>query len=294
MTHFMDALKGTFYRLAAGGLLPASWFRDRDPALVDRARKEGKLALEIVSHCWNYGHLLSYQLSSLVLHRTDGFDITMTVFHADEDEGVIEVLEFFGALDIPGVHWNWQALPRERLLRRSIGRNIAAKETRADWVWFTDCDIVFHEGCLETLADQLQGRDDPLVFPERERTTLLLEESDDVLTQARQTPQVREISLEEFTPLDGVRDRAKGAYQITHGDVARAIGYCETIGLYQRPADRWRKCYEDRAFRWLIGTQGTGLDIPGVCQIRHMVKGRYQKNSILSQLRGNIRKAQKP
>ena len=218
----------------------------------------------------------------------------MTVFHAAEDERVVEALEFFGGFEIEGLHWNWKALPRQQLMRRGIGRNLAAKETRADWIWFTDCDIVFHEGCLETLAERLQGRDDPLVFPLRERITSLLEEDDDKLTRAMRAPEVRGIPVEEFTPLDGVRDRAKGAYQITHGDVARALGYCPTIGLYQRPSDRWRKTYEDRAFRWLLGTQGVGLDIPGVCQIRHMVKGRYQGHSPVARLRANIRKAQDP
>ncbi|MDP6762572.1 MAG: glycosyltransferase family A protein [Planctomycetota bacterium] len=294
MSRFTDALQGTFLRLAAGGLLPATWFGGRDAATVARACREGKLTLEIVSHCWRYAHLLSYQLSSLVQHRTDLLEVTMTVFHAEEDERVVEVLDFFGSLDVEGVRWNWKALERERLMRRSIGRNIAAKQTRADWVWFTDCDIVFHEGCLETLARELQGRDDPLVFPRRERITELLEECDERLARARSAPEIRGIPLDEFSPLAGTRDRAKGAYQITHGDVARAVGYCDSIGLYQRPADRWRKTYEDRAFRWLLGTQGTGLDIPGVCQIRHMVKGRYQGSSLIARLRANIRKAQAP
>ena len=53
----------------------------------------------------------------------------------------------------------------------------------------------------------------------------------------------------------------------------RALGYCESIGLYQKPAPRFRKAYEDRAFRWLLGTEGTALDIPSCCQIRHAVKG---------------------
>jgi hypothetical protein len=75
-----------FYRMAVSGALPVAWFRDVDPASVTRAKKTGKLKLEIVSHCWRYGHFLTYQLSSLVNHRTRKFDITMTVFHVPEDE----------------------------------------------------------------------------------------------------------------------------------------------------------------------------------------------------------------
>ena len=90
-----------------------SWFRDVDPATVEKAKKTGKLKLEIVSHCWRYGHFLNYQLSSLVNHRTDKFDITMTVFHVADDDKVVPVLDYFGRMEVPGVTWNWQALPKE-------------------------------------------------------------------------------------------------------------------------------------------------------------------------------------
>ena len=291
MSGIVDAAAGLFYRFAASGSLPASWFRDQDPAGVPRARRTGKLSLEIVSHCWRYGHFLTYQLSSLVNHRTDKLDVTMTVYHAPGDEPVLRVLRFFEDIDVPGVTWCWRPLPEGRLFRRSIGRNLAAKATRADWVWFTDVDVVFHQGCLDTLADLLQGRDDALVHPRSPLGTALLPEDHELLTRGRAAPAVRDIPLEAFRPYGGNHDRAKGPYQITHGDVARAVGYCESIGLYQRPAPRWRKAYEDRAFRWLLGTGGTALDIPGCCQIRHAVKGRYREGSAASRLRSFIPKS---
>ena len=289
MSEFTDAAAGLFYRFAASGALPASWFRSMDPGSVARAGRTGRLTLEIVSHCWRYGHLLTYQLSSLVNHRTDKLDVTMTVYHAPEDEPVRRVLRFFEGIRVPGVSWRWRALPRESLFRRSIGRNLAARSTRADWIWFTDADIVFHEGCLAALADLLQGRDDALVHPRTPLGTPLLPEDHELLRQGRAEPAVRDIPREEFRPYGGNHDRAKGAYQITHGDVARAVGYCESIGLYHRPATRFRKYYEDRAFRWLLGTGGTALDIPGVCQIRHAAKGRYREGSAAGRLRSFMR-----
>ena len=261
-----------FYRVAVSGALPVAWFRDVNPAKVDKAKKTGKLSLEIVSHCWRYGHYLTYQRSSLVNHRTEKLDITMTVFHVADDEAVTSVLDYFGSIEVPGVTWIWQPLPKEQLFRRSIGRNLAAKNTRADWIWFTDADIIFHENCLDTLADLLQGRDDALVHPVIGLGTKLLPDDHEILQQGRQGPAVLEIPLEEFSPYGGPRKKAKGPHQITHGDIARACGYCESIGHYQKPAERWMKTYEDRAFRWLIGTHGTPLEIPNVCQIRHIVK----------------------
>lgn len=292
MSAFSDGAAGIFYRLAASGLLPASWFRSVDPATVHKAERRGRLKLEVVSHCWRYAHFLTYQLSSLVRHHGDGFDITMTVFHAEEDDAVKAVLAYFGDMDVAGVTWNWQALPRNELFRRSIGRNLAAKHTDADWIWFTDCDILFHEGCLDALAGALQGRSDALVFPVIGLGTSLLPDDHPILEQGRKGPALLEIPIAEFRPYGGERDKAKGPHQITHGDIARACGYCESIGLYQKPAERWRKTYEDRAFRWLIGTHGTPLDIPNVCQIRHIAKGRYRKGSALSRLRAFIRKSQ--
>ncbi len=292
MVNFWNGVAGLFYRFAASGFLPVSWFRDVDPATVDKAQRTGKLSLEIVCHCWRYAHFLTYQLSSLVQYRTDNFDITMTVFYAPEDEAVSRVLDFFGEIDVPGMTWNWQPLPKEELFRRSIGRNLAAEATTADWIWFTDCDMIFHEGCLDTLAERLQGRDDGLVFPAYGLGTTLLSDDDEILNKGREGPAVLEIPLDQFVPYGGARKKAKGPHQITHGDIARACGYCPSIGLYQRPSDRWRKTYEDRAFRWLIGTHGVPVDVPGACQIRHIAKGRYTKDSFITRMRQKIRKSQ--
>ncbi len=292
MSGFGESVVSMFYRIAVSGALPVAWFRDVDPATVEKAKKTGKLKLEIVSHCWRYGHFLTYQLSSLVNHRTDKFDITMTVFHVPDDDRVVPVLDYFGRMEVPGVTWNWQPLAKEELFRRGVGRNIAAKNTTADWIWFTDADIIFHENCLDTLADLLQGRDDGLVHPRIGLGTTLLPEDDEILEKGRQGPNLLDIPIDQFTPYGGPRKKAKGPHQITHGDIARACGYCDSIKYYQTPAPRWMKTYEDRAFRWLIGTHGTPLDIPNVCQIRHIVKGRYNKNSFFTKVRKFIRKSQ--
>ena len=116
MSEFIDAAAGLFYRFAASGALPAPWFRGLDPAGVPRAGRTGRLSLEIVSHCWRYGHFLIYQLSSLVIHRTEKLDVTMTVYHAPDDERVLRVLRFFEGIDVPGVSWCWRPLPEERAL----------------------------------------------------------------------------------------------------------------------------------------------------------------------------------
>lgn len=269
----------TFYRLAACGLLPHRLFAPKWPALKrDKAESDPPrpLRLEIVSHCWRYANLLAYQVSSLILHPPREVEVRMTVFHSPEDLDTVRLLEWIGGHKVPTVTWNWMALDKTRLFRRGIGRNMAARATTADWIWFADCDVAFHEGALDATGRVLRGRDDFMVFPTEHQVTDLLEKDDPILNaagaQTAATPHLIEIPSAGFVP--EIRKKAVGAFQIVRGDVARAGGYCGTLDFYQQPLQRWQKTYEDRTFRWLLGTQGTPVQIPGIYRIRHHVKGR--------------------
>jgi hypothetical protein len=284
----LNQITTIFYRTAASGLVPASWFLPDLLPEQERAAKTGKLSLEIVSHCWNYAHLLVYQLNSLVLHPPLDLSVMMTVFYCDDDQTTARLLDRFNKIVVPGIRWNWQPLPRNALMRRAIGRNRAALNTTADWVWFTDCDLLFHDGCLTGLAEQLQGRRDALVYPRQEHCTALLPPTHALLQADPANEQINDIATGDFTPRE--RGRATGPLQIVHGDVARAHGYCDSLAFYQRPAQTWCKAHEDRALRWLLRTRGTALEIPGVYRIRHADKGRYTGNSFISFVRGWFRR----
>lgn len=283
-----DGLQGRFLRLAASGLVPPGWFLPNLPDQQSLAAKTGRLHIEIVSHCWNYAHMQVYQLSSLVLFPPKDVDITMTVFYGEEDQQTVELLDFFAGQTVPGVTWNWQKLPRQALFRRAIGRNLAAKQTRADWVWFTDCDLLFRDNCLDALSAALQGRQDRLVFPASEYCTGLLTPDEPLLSPPMSPPQVVDADPALFSRFD--KDRATGPLQITHGDIARAVGYCESLPYYQRPSATWCKAYEDRAFRWLLRTQGVPIDVPGVYRIRHVAKGRYTGSALNTGVRSALRR----
>lgn len=283
-----DGLQGRFLRLAASGLVPARWFLAELPSQQQRAAKTGHLQLEIVSHCWKYAHMLVYQLSSLVLFQPQSCTVTMTVFYGEEDSATVALLAYFKELKVPNVVWNWQCLPRQALFRRAIGRNLAARNSQADWVWFTDCDLLFRAGCLDGLAAALQGRQDVLVYPAQEYCTGLLPYDAAILQPDMSTPAVLDVDESLFSRFP--RSRATGPLQITHGDVARAVGYCESLPYYQRPSETWCKAYEDRAFRWLLRSQGVPLDVLGVFRIRHVAKGRYTGGKLNTGLRSNLRK----
>ena len=261
----------TFFRLTASGLLPRTIFAKSLPA-AKAPRKCEPLQLEIVSHCWQYSWLLMFQLSSLVLHRWTNVHVTMTVCYSPEDEPTAQTLAFFEKQKVPNLRWNWLPFSKENLFRRAIGRNKAALATEADWVWFTDCDQVFHRGCIEALAVILMQREELLLFPRIVGCTPPLSFNDSFFQKVGKNPSILDSEPSEYQPQ--TRRRAIGALQILRGDAARAMGYCRDIKFYQEPRERWLKGYEDRTFRWLVGTQGTAIDVSGIYRIEHSTKGR--------------------
>ncbi|MEE4279264.1 MAG: glycosyltransferase family A protein [Halieaceae bacterium] len=278
-----------FFRLVTEKLVPPSWYRAAIPPKSERKALDGPLDLEVVSHCWGYGNMLTYQLSSFVNYPPKNATVTVTVFYSVEDEKTASVIDYFSSLEARNVRWNFFAIEKEKLFRRGIGRNMAAQSSTADWIWFTDCDIIFHENCIDSLATALQGKQEILYFPATECTTEMLTDDDPMLRKDSE-PQLVDIPTENFSRHS--RDKAKGAFQIVHGDVARAIGYCDRLKIFQTQDTRWRKTYEDTAFKWLVGSEGIPIDVDGVYQIRHVTKGRYAEDSGLSRVRSKIRRMQ--
>jgi hypothetical protein len=273
-----------FLRFAASGNLPARLFSPPPPATLQVPEGQ-RLSLEIVSHCWQYAPLLRFQLASLVRNPPTGLDVQMTLFFSRDDADTVALIDAFSAQQIPGIHWNWRALPTPELLRRCIGRNLAALDSTADWLWFTDCDVLFGPGCLDGLARALRAQHAQLVYPDTEQCTALLTR-ESIFLAAVNAPLITSPDLSFFPRKVS---RATGPLQIVRGDVARITGYCRALSAYQQPTRTWRKTHEDRIFRWLMGTQGKGLDIPAVYRIRHLSKGRYGRPTTLASIRRWIR-----
>lgn len=283
---FLDPTYEFLLRFAASGLLPGKWFIPKQPRPQELTAKNGELHIEIVSHCWQYSQFLSHQLDSITRFSPSTGMLTFTLFYSLEDHVTVALVAKYQAMTLERVKWNFQALDTPKLLRRAIGRNQAAKQTKADWIWFTDCDVLFLDNCLDSLNQALQNRNDVLVFPEQLKATCLLKSDNQLLQHAcdsAQTIKKTEFKHRHFK-------KATGPIQIVHGDVAREVGYCDSLTVYQQPQDRWVKTYEDRAFRWLLGTHGTPIELENLYLIRHEDKGRYKKDSEFSKLRQSIRK----
>lgn len=280
-------LQNQFYNRVVGSVLPLSWFAPKAPRPDELSAPEGRLSLQVVSHCWQYAHLSLFQLSSLVNHPPRHCDLTYTLFYAQEDTAMCKLVEHFSGLQIDTITWNFQVMPKNELFRRAIGRHRASLSSQAHWIWFADCDLIFHEGCLDSVAKAVTGQQTGLVFPDHEGITDLLPPDHPMLNQSIDEQGTVDIDTSLFRR--NAITRAKGAFQIVHGDVARAVGYCGSIALYQQPSTRWRKTYEDTVFRRVIEYDGVPIEVSSLYRIRHAEKGRYMKNSSVSRIRGGLR-----
>lgn len=235
------------------------------------------MRLEIVSHCWRYSRLLRYQLSSLFLHPPQRVAVTAIVFCAspEEDPETARVLDFFCARSTASVAVRPWTLDRRLLFRRAIGRNLAARSTTADVVWFADCDMAFGDGALDSLDGVLCERDELLFFPREiwiHRTHAL---GDLAIQRAEQVGGLIDVHHGDFERIG--YGCAIGGVQIVPADVARRNGYCPHPP-WQFPADRWQQAREDVVFRRVLGTPGTPIDVPNVFRLRHSQNGRSTEN----------------
>lgn len=232
------------------------------------------MSIEIVSHCFaqrfpHYAKALIYQLSSLVLHPPKRCKVTATVcFDMYGDATTWKVLQWFEAntdLPIKLIH-----LDLPYLGRRCIGRNLAARTSEADVVWFTDVDYVFQEGCLDTLIELEWPEGSTMIFPSqvmihREHTT------GDKAFERVEGPELVEIDKSEFVPKRC--NKAIGGIQIVQGGFARSHGYLDGDAKWQKPVSdgRFHACKCDVPYRQFCGSVGVvgKVDLPGVYRMRH-------------------------
>lgn len=239
------------------------------------------MQVEIVTHCYRYPQLLRYHLSSLVLHPPPmELDVVANIFFAEEDTYTVKVLQWFSGIKLPNVKWKWSALPVLYLCRRSIGRNLAALASPADWVWFCDVDYWFRSDCWEFL-NSVSITPLTLIFPRYIHAHLTKELGDKCIAAAKLHEGLIQAPEQEFSPYR-IR-RAIGGVQIANGSTCRKRGYLRNSARWQQPSQFpiFNRCLEDVYFRRDLGTSGTAIDIPGVFRIRHSQVGRTNGQILL-------------
>lgn len=231
--------------------------------------------IEIVAHCWRYWGVEAYQMSSLVLHPPQECKPVLSIFYSPDDPLAMDYLMPFLTEHLRGILRAWP-IPTEMLLNRAIGRNMAAKETRADVVWFTDADYLFGPGCLDALAKQgIPDRAEKLFFPQ---TTLMNNDhaTGDRYALAAEPAKVLDIDQVDFRK-ENAPNRAIGGIQIVSGDTARNFGYCPDAEKHHRKVhgSTFKRNRSDKTYRRQLGDgRGHRIDLPGLFRIRQTTMGQ--------------------
>lgn len=243
--------------------------------------------VEICSHCWNYSRLLTYQLSSIWLYPPVKNRVDVVVCYSSDDEKTMEVLAWFAEQEPPeNVHLRVWRLETNKLMRRAIGRNERAMDTRADYILFSDVDMLFGPGAVDGIVDawlkstrcidghgRVATNDPPadLVYP-RYVGKCDHARGDEYIADVT-APGLYDINTEDFCPHR--YRRAIGGVQYVHGDVAREKGYLPAGHRHLRPAGRWIKTNDDVcARRHMVGHRGVPIQVPNIYRIRHSQYGR--------------------
>jgi hypothetical protein len=187
----------------------------------------------------------------------------MTVIYAVGDKPTTNILECFSSISKPWIKWNFIHMPIQSVYQRPIGRNLAAKSTKADVIWFTDADYVFGEGCLNAVW---VPQDSSIYHPEHEYRTTRKAKVDmiELLQKDDSDASVVRIAPSQFVLTD--IKRAVGGVQIISGDTARRIGYLPDDKKWQKPLEQYNRDDGSAFWRNKFKTFGT-MSIPNIFRI---------------------------
>lgn len=238
--------------------------------------------LEIVTHCWSgsavpiYHRLLQIQFSSLLKYPSS-VPVTITVCYCGEDTQTKRVVEWFAdeLKSRNGLTLQHLKLEEKYLFRRAIGRNIAARATNADVVWFTDCDHCFVDECLRQAHDYCLMDEKNMIWPQYVNVHKTHYWGDLLLQKVQEygPPFIVELDRHKFYARH--ERRAWGGLQIVKGEWCRDNGYLDNTKWQKpvNPAEGFRSCKGDVPFRKQVGGSAP-WSIEGVYRIRHSRAGR--------------------
>lgn len=232
--------------------------------------------IEIITHSYasklpQYATLLRYQLASI----TKWYPIIktrVTVCCCTNDTLVNNVVEEFS--DYNDNFVTRLFLDKGELFRRSIGRHQAIKyvDNRTEVVWYTDCDHVFGEGCIDKAYKKCISTGG-MVYPRHIKISGTHEIGDRQIEEGNRF-QKPIIKTEDFVPKK--YNRAIGGVFIIDADFVREHGYLPDT-KWQNPRTDGKPFgdfRDDVAFRKYVKKHSkiTAVDLPNLYRIRHSIK----------------------
>ena len=231
------------------------------------------MKITVISHCWagrfpHYGYALAYQLSSFLLHKPRTCEVVPTVCYNPDDTLTVTCLKFFQE---QGLGMRLIPLSMPALGRRCIGRNLAALETDADLVWFTDADWVFGEGCLDALAGWGWPTACSIAYPPYSLVSVDHATGDIATGRMADGFKVADIVPDEFVTKH--YNRAIGPTQIVRGEYARQYGYLNDHPMARERDDGnyFGDFRDDIVFRNSCQARGKQMRVllPNLSRLRH-------------------------
>ena len=219
----------------------------------------------------DYAKMFTAQLSSVALHPPQTCRIEFEVWTTATDQLTHRVCaafqQHFRQRQTPAsitIH----TLPKGQLFRRSIGRNISAKECTADVCWFADADYVLGRGALDAMAavDFEKIKPHEMVFPG------FYLQAPDHRAGDQDVQRISAGSIVELRLHDYQRRRLRmgiGGLQIVSREIALR-GYCDGTD-WVKPVPRakdFQDTAEDRVYRGSI-CSSIPIDVPNLYRLRH-------------------------
>ena len=236
------------------------------------------MKIKIVTHCYatelpHFAACLKLQLASISINGGH-HDIEMNVCFNKDDIETVKVLRWYESNKAQQHELVTFELPVNKLGRRSIGRNLAAKWSKADIVWFTDVDHCFCNGIFSNLENLEWPEDTTMVYPK----TIMIHKNHEIGDALLRTIKER-VHYPLPVPLLNVHNfiekqynRAIGGVQIVRGEFAYEHGYLDREEKWQRPVKKpFGDFRDDIAYRNFCTKYGSimSVDLPGVYRIRH-------------------------
>lgn len=242
------------------------------------------MSIRIVTHCWaqkyeHYATHLRFHLSYLIEHPPK-VATPITVFSAKEDKATNQVvrdlmhrLPFFA-----GSSHIYQS--PTVLGRRSIGRNLEGLSCNEDLIWYADTDILFGEGCLDSLWDTWLGMENDgvtLMFPQTCNYHNTDSYGDNEITKAQNQRGTVQLDHDPKLWYKKRYNVAIGGFQISPGDYARQHGYVNAQfnprwKKWQEPQEKpFANTKEDIKYRTQCGAHGKTkrIELPNLYRMKH-------------------------
>lgn len=229
--------------------------------------------IELIVHCYaiklpQYATLLRYQLASMV-KWVPHTNVKVTVCCSPFDTLVTGVLNEFSVKNSWLVKSFYQS--EGSLFRRSIGRYhiLTELDDRTKVIWYTDCDHVFGEACIDTAYKLVVGRG-RMVYPRKIKISKSHEIGDWQIEEGK-GPHFPEIYPADFVTKR--YNRPIGGTYIIDADFVREHGYLPD-SKWQNPrkdGKPFKDFRDDVAFRKYVANHSTieAVNIPNLYRVRH-------------------------